>query len=190
MPITIIRKGGAVEEVKVKTDAAPAIVKKTNPPPFVEGRPKLAKSIQVGDSIILPDLDVHDVQGKQKFLVNFRRPGMVFKIRSYDEETKQLKLLSNHGTVFDSKIDGAAPRNYMVVVEPEGADKPGKEAVGIVLGLLGKETPDPIAAAAAKVVETAPPHEPPPVSKKPTAPVPVEAPPVKKGGVTIIRRQK
>lgn len=130
MPVTIIRKnkGGPSPE----PDAP--VVKK----PPDDGRPHLTKVKKIGKEEILPDLDLHDEQGKTKFLVHYRKPGFWYRIFSYDEEAKVIKLISPHGTSFDSKMTSMVGRNYMVVSSPSGTMIPSKEVLNAVVGLLGE----------------------------------------------------
>jgi hypothetical protein len=102
-------------------------------------RPVLKKTLKLGTSEIRPDLDLHYEQGKVKFLVNLRKP-LWYKVVDFDEEGKQtLKMASEDGNTFMSKVGGTVSRNYMVVVELEGAASPSEDSLKMVQRILSKQ---------------------------------------------------
>jgi len=130
MVVRIIRREAPPEE-KVVSQALPVS-------PSNVTRPVLKKTLKLGTSEIRPDLDLHYEQGKVKFLVNLRKP-LWYKVVDFDEEGKQtLKMASEDGNTFMSKVGGTVSRNYMVVVELEGAASPSEDSLKMVQGILSK----------------------------------------------------
>lgn len=144
MPVKIVRRGDKKDAPLPSNAGGVKIVKKTKPEPApaatLEDRPVLSKVLHVGNSEIYPDIDVHDESGKEKFLVHFRKPGLWFKVESFDEDTRHVKLRSSQKTSFESKIEGTVPRNYMVVTEKEGAKEPSSAVMAKVYELSGIDT--------------------------------------------------
>jgi hypothetical protein len=58
---------------------------------------------------------------------------MWFQVLDFDEEGKKnLKLKGKDGNTFASHVEGTVPRNYMVVLMPEGATAPSDEVIKAV----------------------------------------------------------
>jgi hypothetical protein len=131
MVVRIIRREAAAPPKEDKAELSPL-------PMEIGGlRPEIKKTIKVGTSEIRPDIDLHYEQGKAKFLVNLRKPGIWYEVVDFDEvDKKTLKLRSKDDNTFMSKVHGTVSRNYMVVVEPEGTKAPSEEAQARVLKLL------------------------------------------------------
>lgn len=171
MPVTIIKRGAPVGDASTPTKT-PKVVIKALPKPLEaiypgqiiasEVAPKM--TVKFGTSEVRPDLDLHYELGRVKFLVHIRKKSIFYEVHSFDEDTKALVLGSSYGTRFDSKIDGTVGRNYLLVVEQEGAKKPSHEALVYVQSLHDKKV---------DVVEGA-----------------SVAPVVKKGKINITRRAK
>lgn len=139
MPVKIVRRSEAtVATVATVAAGLSVVVKKvvSVSAPDIAGRPKLTKVLKVGKSEILPDMDVHDVKGRTKFLVHLRKKGIWYRIVAYDDQLQRLKLCSVNGTVFDSKTDGTVLHNYMVAVENEDAKVPSPEVIERVQSLI------------------------------------------------------
>jgi hypothetical protein len=138
----IFRKKVVPEPVPAPV-AKPEPVEAPTPQAGVPERPKLAKTIHVGKSDILPDVDIHDVPGRTKFLIHIHKneAGLPiwYRIMGYDENTLHMKLRSRHKNTFDAKMHPTVALHYMVVMQDEGSTEPTQEAFNEVKKLMATE---------------------------------------------------
>jgi hypothetical protein len=122
VPVTIHKK------VKEPVPVVPVAVQAHSIPV----RPVFTQTIHVGNSSILPDMDLHDIPGRTKFLVHLNKTengtAIWYRVVGYDEDTGQMKLRSRHKNTFDTKMHPSVSLYYMVVVESEGVDAPSSDA--------------------------------------------------------------
>jgi hypothetical protein len=134
MPVIFHKRSRPPEPDVPPPPAEEVVVAPPLPPQVPLARPGFTKILHVGKAEILPDIDVHDVLGRTKFLVNLfkmeqNQTAIWYRIISYDEYTENLKLCSRHKNVFDAKMHPTVAQHYIVVMEPEGASEPSKAAI-------------------------------------------------------------
>ena len=129
MAIKIISKRSGIPVGIINTPKAaaktaplpPVVTKPAKTLPRLErgprGRPVLDKAVKIGNSTIMPDIDMHDVLGGCKFLVHLKKKGIWYKVVGYDEAEGSLKLLTQAGVAFDGHMHRTVGSNYMVVME-------------------------------------------------------------------------
>lgn len=139
MPVTFRKRA------KPSAPAIPVVPSVTNVPLVVAARPTFTKTLHVGNADILPDIDLHDVPGRTKFLVNMHKTengsAIWYRVVGYDENTGQMKLCSRHAHPFDAKSYPSIALHYMVVMEGKEAVSPSKEVLKEIKKMM---TADPI----------------------------------------------
>lgn len=89
--------------------------------------------VQAPKAEVRKDFDLREEQGKVKFLVHRKKPGIWYRVRSFDEQTGALKLSTTHNKgMFPSAGGKAMLDNYALVVEKAGASEPSAAAIAKV----------------------------------------------------------
>jgi hypothetical protein len=123
MPVRIIRKAAqpkpAPPPIPQPELETPAVVDTTMV--GVETHPRGWK---IGEAIILRKVDLTIEAGHTKFLLHKVKADVWFRMRGIDEEERRLRLTSQSGFEFDSRIDATIEKNYVMAVLPEGTVEP------------------------------------------------------------------
>lgn len=145
MAVVIKKVAKATAPVKqagnTKKPLPPVVKKPTIPTVKVtrgdSGRPLIGMAVKIGNSTVLPDIDIHDVLGGVKFLVHLKKPGIWYKITGFDEGEGRMILTTKSGVMFEGHTHRTIGPNYMVVQEHGiTATEPSTEAIEFVQGLL------------------------------------------------------
>lgn len=139
MPVRIIRKK---IEPPVEAPAPPELGGPAGASPHPRGW-------VFEDAVLLRKTDFSDEQGKVKFLLHMVKAKVWYRVRGFDEESRRLRLVTQTGYEFDSRVDTTVDANYLMAVLPEGTKEPSPgllelvQRKGAVLQTSAKE-PTPI----------------------------------------------